>query len=249
MYTLPGVPSVYYGSEFGIEGEKQRGSDDSLRPAISYEQYMNATLKNSLTNLVSRLGAVRKEAKALSYGDYKELLLTNTQYAFERNYDGQSVLVTVNNSDDDFMMNLPTENTEEYVGQLSGVHVSVKDGYISVNVEANSGEIWMPAGESDKQLQPVKLDVNEKIADITNSTKIVETTKSAIAKEQTQSVKIKEESNLKHNKPYEMMTVEELQEAILERMKHNGPVTDQMRKDVLENIYHNSLVTWIKSFN
>ena len=32
-------------------------------------------------------------------------------------------------------------------------------------------------------------------------------------------------------------------------MKHNGPVTEQMKKDVLENTYHNSLVTWIKSFN
>ena len=53
----------------------------------------------------------------------------------------------------------------------------------------------------------------------------------------------------KCNKTYEEMTVEELQEAILDRMKRNGPVTEQMRKDVLENIYHNSLVTWIKSFN
>ncbi len=50
-------------------------------------------------------------------------------------------------------------------------------------------------------------------------------------------------------KPYEEMTIEELQEAILERMRKNGPVTDQMKKDVMENVYHNSLVTWIKSFN
>ena len=45
------------------------------------------------------------------------------------------------------------------------------------------------------------------------------------------------------------MTVEELQEAILDRMRRNGPVTEQMKKDVLDNVYHNSLVTWIKSFN
>ena len=51
------------------------------------------------------------------------------------------------------------------------------------------------------------------------------------------------------NKSYEEMTIEELQEAILERMRRNGPVTDQMRKDVMENVYHNSLVTWIRSFN
>ena len=51
------------------------------------------------------------------------------------------------------------------------------------------------------------------------------------------------------NKPYEEMTVEELQAAILERMAKNGPVTEQMKKDVTENIWHDSLVTWIKSFN
>ena len=53
----------------------------------------------------------------------------------------------------------------------------------------------------------------------------------------------------KEKKSYEEMTVEELQEAILEKMRKNGPVTDQMRKDVMDNVYHNSLVTWIKSFH
>jgi len=246
LYTLPGVPSVYYGSEFGIEGEKQRGSDDSLRPAISYEQYMNATRKNDLTNLISRLGKIRSEAKALSYGDYKELFLTTGQYAFLRNYNGQSVLVTVNNSDDDFVMNLPVGNTEEYVGGLSGVHVSVKDGYISVNVKANSGEIWLTVGASDKQLQPIKLNVDEMTTETVTPDKTVEYTEPAKEEEP---VRIEKDSNLKRDKVFEEMTVEELQEAILERMKRNGPVTEQMRKDVLENIYHNSLVTWIKSFN
>ena len=51
------------------------------------------------------------------------------------------------------------------------------------------------------------------------------------------------------NKPYEEMTVEELQEAILERLGKNGPVTEQMKKDVRENIWQNSLINWIKSFN
>ncbi len=52
------------------------------------------------------------------------------QYAFKRNYNGHSVLVTVNNSDTDFMMALPAQNTEEYVGRLSDVKVPVIDGYI-----------------------------------------------------------------------------------------------------------------------
>ena len=50
------------------------------------------------------------------------------------------------------------------------------------------------------------------------------------------------------NKSYEEMTIEELQEAILEKMRKNGPITDRMLQDVRENVYHNSLVTWVKSF-
>ena len=48
--------------------------------------------------------------------------------------------------------------------------------------------------------------------------------------------------------PYDQMSVEQLQAVILQKMADNGPVTDQMRKDVEENIWHNSLVNWANSF-
>ena len=233
MYTLPGIPSVYYGSEFGIEGKKQYGSDDSLRPAISYEQYIEAIRENPFVELIKRLGRIRQDTKALSYGSYKELLLTNCQYAFSREYDGQSVIVTVNNGDSDFTMNLPAENAKEYVGGISGEKTTVTDGHISVNVKANSGEIWIPVGMSG-DVKPIKLD-----------TKVIPFEKPA---PRVEPVKEKKPVILQ-NKTYEEMTVEELQEAILEKMRRNGPVTPQMEKDVMENVYHNSLVTWAKSFN
>ena len=242
MYTLPGVPSIYYGSEFGIEGQKQQGSDDSLRPAISYQQYIDATQKNALSNLISRLGKIRTETKALSYGDYKELFLTNCQYAFSRNYNGQSVIVTVNNSDNDFMIIIPVQNKGEYIGGISGMKAPVKDGGISVNVKANSGEIWLPVSGAEKRVRPIEVEVNN----ITEPTVCEKTAEPKVSVKEEEPVKIEKGTQ---NKSFEEMTVEELQEAIIERMKQNGPVTEQMRKDVLENVYHNSLVTWIKSFN
>ncbi len=51
------------------------------------------------------------------------------------------------------------------------------------------------------------------------------------------------------NKPFEEMTVEELQAEIINKMAKNGPVTDEMKMYVFENVYHDSLVTWVKSFN
>ena len=39
-----------------------------------------------------------------------------------------------------------------------------------------------------------------------------------------------------------------LQEAILAIMEKNGNVTDRMRQDVYDNVYHDSLINWVKSF-
>jgi len=236
MYSLPGIPSVYYGSEFGIEGKKEYGSDDSLRPAISYEEYIALTSNNDFVKLISRLGKIRTETKALSYGAYKELLLTNCQYAFSREYNGQSVIVAVNNSDSDFMMSLPSHNVAEYVGGLTGEKITVKDDFITFNIKANSGEIWIPAGQTDAEIEPIQLGVIEK-----PEVSIEDKSKKPEAESRFAVVS--------SYKLFEEMTVEELQAAILERMKQNGPVTEQMKKDVSENVYHDSLVTWIKSFN
>lgn len=144
LYTLPGIPSIYYGSEFGIEGRKERYSDDSLRPALHLDNFKDAIKTNPCTSLIAKLGIARKCSKALSYGDYRELILQNRQYAFSRNFDGESIIVTVNCDTSDYVMTVPAENAAEYIGALSGEKVSVDNGNICVNVRANSGDIWIP---------------------------------------------------------------------------------------------------------
>lgn len=37
LFTIQGIPSVYYGSEFGIHGRKADGSDAPLRPKLILE--------------------------------------------------------------------------------------------------------------------------------------------------------------------------------------------------------------------
>lgn len=144
LYTLPGIPAIYYGSEFGLEGKKERGSDDTLRPQLRLEEYVNSVLENPYMTLISQLGRIRQKVKALSYGEYKELLLTNRQYAFARNYEDVSAVITVNNDDSDYVMTVPAGNCAEYIGLLSGDRVAVVNGMIVVNVNANSGDVWVP---------------------------------------------------------------------------------------------------------
>mgnify|MGYP003291760637 FL=1 len=253
LYTLPGVPSLYYGSEFGIEGKKERHSDDSLRPALNYEDYKDAVETNSCTELIAALGKIRQNTPALCYGDYKELLLQTTHFAYARNLDGKSVITTVNNGDTDVSMDLQAGNSEEYIGALTGQKVIVNGGRIQVKVYANSGEIWIPAEMFDKSIAPVKTVKIEKTPEPVKEEepKKVEELKQA---EEPKPVKLKLESPkaeaavVDWSKSYEDMTVEELQEAILEKMRKNGPVTDYMLGTVKDNTHHGSLVNWVKSF-
>lgn len=259
LYTLPGVPSIYYGSEFGIDGKKEKFSDASLRPALDLKDYADAVTKNPCTALIAALGKVRQGTPALSYGSYSELALTNRQFAFARDLDGVRVIVTVNNDDSEAEMNLPTGSADEYVGALTGKKVRVEYGRIRVSIAANSGEIWLPAGDMP-EYKPVQVEVPETAAAKENESNAPETEENQAAEagsvaeapstpeaEASSSQETAAEVSNSDKTPEEM-TVGELQAAILAKMAGNGPVTDQMKKTVYDNIWHDSLVNWLKSF-
>ena len=291
LYTLPGVPSIYYGSEFGIEGRKEKTSDDSLRPAINLADYADAVEKNPCTALVAALGKIRQNTPALSYGSYAELMLTNRQYAFARDLDGVRVIVTVNNDDNAASMDLPAGNVDEYVGTLTGEKVSVVNGHIHVTIVGNSGNIWVPAGnmpeykpvEASAKVSETKLESETKsetenklesdatnktdskaeakttnnanasannIKEINPNTSEADAGKTSTAPSDTSVPKSDAaEVIVDWSKTPEDMSVEELQAGILAKMAKNGPVTDQMKKTVYDNIWHDSLVNWLKSFH
>ncbi|MCM1538178.1 MAG: alpha-amylase family glycosyl hydrolase [bacterium] len=342
LYTLPGVPSVYYGSEFGIEGKKEKFSDASLRPALSLDDYKDALTNNACTKLTAALGKIRQASKALSYGDYQQLLLTNRQYAFSRNTQGETAIVTVNNDDSDYVMTVACGSGAEFVGALSGQRVSAVNGTICVNVKANSGEIWLmnadqfetdaagesgakdaadetpggaqsgteaagagtdadgaqtestagetrdsvqaesTAGETQNNVQ-AESTAGETQNSVQAESTAGETQNNAqagdIAAVQTGAHVQKEENggaegegagtcksmpetnaaetakdeaheamNRACDEAFERGRIAGLQEAILAIMEKNGNVTDRMRQDVYDNVYHDSLVNWVKSF-
>lgn len=245
LYTLPGIPSVYYGSEFGIEGRKERDSDDSLRPELDYNDYKDAVETNPCTKLIASLGRIRQNTPALCYGDYKELELRNTCFAYSRTLDGKSVIVTVNNSDSDVQLNLACPDASEYKGALTGESVPVKDGHIQVNVPANYGEIWIPSEFSGESFAPIKTMKIEKASEPVKAAEKIEIPEPPTVEEDNFTKKTASDLN----KPYEEMSIEELQEAILEKMRKNGPVTEYMLGTVRENTHHGSLLNWVRSFN
>ena len=107
LYTLPGIPSVYYGSEFGVEGKKEWGGDQYLRPALDLEKLSAEPPVPELPELIRRLARVHAEERALTDGAYRELLLTNRQYAFARILGDEAVITAVNNDDTEARFEIP----------------------------------------------------------------------------------------------------------------------------------------------
>lgn len=90
LFGMPGIPCVYYGSEWGAEGRKTPGSDANLRPCFEQPEW------NGLTDRIAAMAKARRESAALCRGDFRELLITNRQTVFQRRADGERVLVAVN---------------------------------------------------------------------------------------------------------------------------------------------------------
>lgn len=285
-YTLPGVPSVYYGSEFAIEGRKEKYSDDSLRPRLRYEDYKDAIRDNEFTAFLSLLGKLRLGIKSLSYGDYREVSLTNRQYMYTRNTSEYTDIIAVNNDDNASEVCGSGIRDGEYIEVLSGQTMTVNGGFVKLSIPACYGQIWVMKAEYDNR--------SVELPKIEKSKQVVKTTSAAAPKpcncESTDTVsdetcKCEESVSVEDNdtnsgKPladsdfisatvkyglddryasidpdainnrsdYENMSIEELQVAILEKMAKNGPVNEQMIKTVMDNVYHDSLCNWVKSF-
>ncbi len=152
-YTLPGIPSVYYGGEFRMHGVQANGSDDGIRPAVSLSDYTALAAKEqAFVEFLAMLGRAKEELAALSVGSYEERVLTNRQFAYARVWKEQTVLVAANNDENPARVNIRAEDGE-YVDFAAGKKYRCGNGNVSVELAAHDGIIlvkggWEFAGET-----------------------------------------------------------------------------------------------------
>lgn len=130
LLGMPGVPCIYYGSEWGEEGVKAPNNDYALRPCFEEPK------PNELTKEIKKMIHVRIGSNALCHGSYRNVVLTNHQLIFERRTDDERMLVAINASDAPFtahngelggtMTDLLTGNEIQMNGQLEMPPYSVQ---------------------------------------------------------------------------------------------------------------------------
>lgn len=140
LYTLPGIPSVYYGDEWAIEGVRTRDSDRALRPAISMEN--GQKLDCELTELIRQLGQIHTEHECFHGGQYQELLLTNRQYAFSRSSENSLTITAANSDDGESTLSIPVGvSAGQAVNLIDGTSILFENGRLTLTLPGNSGAV------------------------------------------------------------------------------------------------------------
>ena len=165
MYGMYGVPSIYYGSEFGIYGAKGQGADAdrAIRPCLDLN---NIPDKNDeLLAHISKLGALRMSLPVLQSGSYSKIDLKNQTFLFKREQGGDTVYIALNISDGDytFRVNTPYGSLTDC---LSGKTFAVNGGGADVTVPRNKSMILVDSSkvpDVTPKFEEIKTPVQENV--------------------------------------------------------------------------------------
>ena len=99
LFCMPGIPSVYYGSEWGIAGVKTSGKEADLPVRPPIEEAEAAKRDTKLEKHIAALARLRQTTNAPVYGEYADILVRNEQLVFVRQYNKEAVIAAFNIAD------------------------------------------------------------------------------------------------------------------------------------------------------
>jgi glycosidase len=144
LFTMPGIPSIYYGSEWGLKGQKGPWSDKSLRPQLELDQMQAQAPQPHLKTLIGRLAALRKNTNALRLGNYLPIHVAHQQFVFQRQFEGETLLIALNSSAQNSEVKLPFPNRQGVVAVdvLNGQErFTIEEGHLQISLPPHWGRI------------------------------------------------------------------------------------------------------------
>lgn len=221
LYTMPGVPSIYYGSEWAIKGMKENGSDAPIRPSLN----LNDMDDNSrLIKHLEKLAYARKVSYPLKYGKYEQVVVRNEQLVYCRYSGDDRVYIALNLSDRDEYLNFNVNKNEEFKDLLTGESIGVNNYNVNIKVPAFSGKILAASSL-------IKEDLPKEEEKIELDTKVIEESIKEIEKEVAKDEIVKEEP-----KKYESKKEKVEEEKVSEEETKEAKI--RILNDKLEALQH-----------
>ena len=172
LYTMPGAPSVYYGSEYGIEGRVERGSDYDVRREMDLNALENPDY--DLYEHICKLGKIKHGLEAFKTGCYKNEVIQLEHLCYSMKTDGQKVYVMLNQNTEPRRIGVNTGFNGWLTDILNDNEKYECHGYIEITVPPKSSMILIENDGSFK-MSFEKAEYEVKIADIADKPEAEET--------------------------------------------------------------------------
>ncbi|MFS0674118.1 alpha-amylase family glycosyl hydrolase [Ornithinibacillus sp. 179-J 7C1 HS] len=142
MYSAPGIPIIYYGTEIALDG----GDDPDNRRMMEFKDH-------ELVDYISKLGEIRNSHRALTYGEMEVLFEQAGMAIIQRTFEDEIIITAINNTTSDQTVSLSEEVLGENIqlqALLKEKIVTEKDGY-EISIPKQSSEIYL-VEEGTKQM-------------------------------------------------------------------------------------------------
>jgi glycosidase len=138
ILTIPGVPTIYQGDEFGQPG----GNDPDNRKMMQFSDLKS--LEEKTLDITKKLTNLRRNHMALNYGTFEPLIVKDNAYAYARGYFEDLVLVVFNKSmeESSITVSIPGRFTSKKFADNFGCKFKQSEDQLEVTVPANSFEIF-----------------------------------------------------------------------------------------------------------
>ena len=137
--TIPGIPTIYYGDEFGMPG----ANDPDNRRIMRFDEL---SLKEKETReIVTKLVTLRRSNIQFTYGDFEWVLVEDNTLVFARTYFDKIGIVVFNKLDSPVQVRfkVPDRFSKAKFYSNFGSDLTSEDGYMQLNVKENSFEVIM----------------------------------------------------------------------------------------------------------
>ena len=143
LFCIPGVPSLYYGSEWAIGGQKQELTDRELRPA--WDGVLEGPRDMDLEKFIRTLSVIRKNQPPLRYGEYQNLIVDSEIFAFSRKWRAESIFIFINISEETREIDFPNYGNYAYTDLLNhGEKIYAGGGMVHLKLYPYWGLILKP---------------------------------------------------------------------------------------------------------